>query len=530
VALWASSLIVHAQVFLNELYVRPQGNEDQYFELYNAGMTPANVGCYSVVTYFNNNGEQGFYVVDLPSVSIPARDFLLASASNPFHLRQGGQMNADVNWNAGNVYKYVYRNGSLQLDNTTTTVNDLFTLSGNNNGKNTVYSAFLFQGSTLMDAFLGASDTTLVPQFITRLGTLHHVSAQSNCGNIDYDFGAINAEPSSKFANVKQNAQPGKGYYREGNGPCPCQQNWIRAASASDHTPGYANLISGCGCDGSSLIVTDICISDKINYTITGGNLNAYPLSITLYNDLNGNGKLDEGDTAIATQSYAAYDGQRSFTKPHGADFFLLAIDAQGICSDKIVAVQCPANITLPVTITSFTVKKAGNNAVLNWETATEINNLGFYVERLQGSGDWQTISFVPSLALDGNSNATLAYSLSDLNTFNGISQYRLRQVDKDGRYKYSSIQILRNTEDHQNMVVYPNPTSNGSIQIVFSSSLTTRDISLSDLSGRLIKQWKGVTDNHLQIDNLNAGAYMLHVVSLQTGAVTTQKVIVNGR
>lgn len=527
VALWACCIVVRAQVFLNELYVRPQGNEAQYFELYNAGLTPANAGCYSVVTYFIHGNEKGFYVVDLPDVSIPARNFLLASSSNPFVLRQGGTIAADVNWNNGNIYKYVLKGGSLQLDNSTTTVSDLFTLSGNNNGNNGVYSAFLFKGSTLVDAFLGSSDTSLIPPFITRMGMLHHVNAQSSCGNIDYDFSTINSEPIEKFANVKQNAQPGKGYYREGNGPCPCQQNWLRAASVSDHTPGYANLVTSCGCDGSSLVVTTTCTASSINFTITSGKLNDYPLNVSLYNDINGNGKLDINDTLIATQSYDAYSGQRNFMKPKNAEFFLITLDAHDFCSDKVVMVQCPAGITLPVNLVSFKAMRTATNVLLNWETATEINNLGYYIERLQGSGSWETIGFVHSQAVDGNSSSLLSYSYTDINNFNGVLQYRLRQVDKDGRYKYSEVRVVRNSTDGTKMLVYPNPANNGSFTILFDNKLIARDVTLIDMSGRIIKQWKGITDSRLQIDNLNPGSYMVQIVAQQTGMVTTEKVIV---
>jgi uncharacterized protein (DUF2141 family) len=528
VALWACMSIAHAQIFLNELYVRQQNNEDQYFELYNANMTPANVGCYSVVTYFNNGVDRGFYVVDIPDTYIPARGFLVGSSSSPFRLRQGGQMTADVNWNAGNIARYVYRNGSLQLDNSGAPYDNVFSLSGNNNGNNSVYAVFLFNGSTLADAFLGSSDTTLVPQFITNMGTLNHTSTQNACGNINYDFGSINSESIDKFANVKQNAQPGKGYYREGNGPCPCQQNWIRAGVAADHTPGFANPVSGCGCDGSMLNVATACTQTNVNFTITGGNIGAYPLTVTFYNDVNGNGKLDTSDVALSSQTYPAYGGQRSFSKPAGAEFFLLAVDAQGMCDDKIVAVNCPAGIILPVNLKSFNAKRANTTVYLTWETATEINNLGFYVERLSGNGSWQTIAFVPSQAMGGNSNSVLSYSITDLNTFKGITQYRLRQVDIDGRYKYSEIRTVRSGDASAKILLYPNPTSTGTVNVVFDDATTVRDIYITDMSGRIMKQWKGVTNSSLVIDNLKSGVYMIRILDTQSGSQTTEKLVVN--
>ncbi len=100
----------------------------------------------------------------------------------------------------------------------------------------------------------------------------------------------------------------------------------------------------------------------------------------------------------------------------------------------------------LPVELSSFSANVLTNGIELNWQTATEVNNYGFEVEKKaplnlpQGEtyGDWMTLGFVPG---NGNSNSPKEYSYVDediKNQLNGKYYYRLKQIDTDGSYSYS--------------------------------------------------------------------------------------------
>ena len=65
---------------------------------------------------------------------------------------------------------------------------------------------------------------------------------------------------------------------------------------------------------------------------------------------------------------------------------------------------------------------------------------------------------------------------------------------------------------------------------MVFEDVNGTRDVSLTDMSGRLIKQWTGITNNNLQIDNMTPGYYSLRVVIRETGEQSIEKIVVNKR
>jgi hypothetical protein len=91
----------------------------------------------------------------------------------------------------------------------------------------------------------------------------------------------------------------------------------------------------------------------------------------------------------------------------------------------------------LPVELTTFTASLSEGKVFLNWQTATEINNYGFDVERtLVSSSEWAKIGFV---AGHGNSNSLKEYSFIDEPKLDNNYLYRLKQIDTDGKFTYSN-------------------------------------------------------------------------------------------
>lgn len=146
------------------------------------------------------------------------------------------------------------------------------------------------------------------------------------------------------------------------------------------------------------------------------------------------------------------------------------------------------SNVPLPVELTSFTSKLLNEGVQLNWETKTEVNNYGFNVERKINEGEWDILGFVEG---NGNSNSPKEYSYTDKDLFAGGSkfQYRLKQVDTDGKFEYSDIvevEILPTKfELSQN---YPNPF-NPSTTIQFSLPKATQlKINIYNMLGELVE------------------------------------------
>lgn len=94
---------------------------------------------------------------------------------------------------------------------------------------------------------------------------------------------------------------------------------------------------------------------------------------------------------------------------------------------------------SLPVELISFTAVKLKEAVNLLWQTATEVNNYGFEIERkkTEDSGQesvWETLGFVQG---HGNSNSPKSYEFIDEDLPAGELTYRLKQIDTDGSYEY---------------------------------------------------------------------------------------------
>lgn len=122
----------------------------------------------------------------------------------------------------------------------------------------------------------------------------------------------------------------------------------------------------------------------------------------------------------------------------------------------------------LPVELTQFEVTEKNGIVSLQWQTASETNNLGFEIERSPDARDWEKIGFVNG---QGNSQTLNDYAFEDKSPYPGWNYYRLKQVDYDGKFEYSDIQSLHieSTPLADGFTIFPNPASPGQlIQIQF--------------------------------------------------------------
>jgi hypothetical protein len=115
----------------------------------------------------------------------------------------------------------------------------------------------------------------------------------------------------------------------------------------------------------------------------------------------------------------------------------------------------------LPVELLNFNAKCDGNKVVATWQTASEKNNNFFEVERSLDGTNFEFVARVNSQ--NSNSSTLLSYQSEDNNPLDGKVYYRLKQVDADGKYTYSSIVILSCDGVISSPVVsiYPNPAVN---------------------------------------------------------------------
>ncbi len=144
----------------------------------------------------------------------------------------------------------------------------------------------------------------------------------------------------------------------------------------------------------------------------------------------------------------------------------------------------------LPVELSAFTGSQTGSKIVLKWETKTEINNQGFEIERSDDpeGGSWSKIGYIKG---NGNSNVSNKYSFSDENPLNSnVFYYRLKQIDSDGKYEYSSeIKVELAVDKFELLQNYPNPF-NPSTTISFSlASEEMVSLQIYNILGQLVSE-----------------------------------------
>ena len=167
----------------------------------------------------------------------------------------------------------------------------------------------------------------------------------------------------------------------------------------------------------------------------------------------------------------------------------------------------------LPVPFLSFTARRIDVQKVqLDWTTAQEFNNLGFYVERKKDiENAFASVQFKPSSAPGGNSSLPLSYTAFDTNFYSGKTYYRIKQKDNDGNTSYSEIRIVSGSKKQAQLLVYPVPTSDEfSVQ---TQGVDTDVLQVYDASGKLVKE-EFISDKVIvKINGLPKGVYYIKLV-----------------
>ncbi|HRP32484.1 MAG TPA: CARDB domain-containing protein, partial [Agriterribacter sp.] len=160
-------------------------------------------------------------------------------------------------------------------------------------------------------------------------------------------------------------------------------------------------------------------------------------------------------------------------------------------------------NSALPLTLLKFEVKAERSNAQIKWTTTAEVNTAHFEVEHSIDGNRFETIGTV----MTANSAGTHQYAYTHLSLSGGTHYYRLKMVDRDGRYRYSSIQRITINTALQ-IGAYPNPASQ---QITISGLQPEGTVQLMTISGSLLGQWKpGSNTLKISLSGYTNGIYIV--------------------
>ncbi|MDQ3191196.1 MAG: PKD domain-containing protein [Bacteroidota bacterium] len=211
-----------------------------------------------------------------------------------------------------------------------------------------------------------------------------------------------------------------------------------------------------------------------------------------------------DGNTSTAAQPTHTYAAIGNY-------FITLTVtDANG-CTDTH-SIEVSGCMVLPINLLSFEGNYNGRNVDLKWSTASETNNEFFTIERSKDGKDFEQIGVVKGA---GNSNRILNYETVDSNPYDGLSYYRLKQTDFDGKFEYSELVAVTVKNNKESFIVYPNPVANNA-EISFNSHMTDNAVlNIMDATGRLVlskkvSSQKGVNVVKLDTDNLTKGIYFV--------------------
>ncbi|HEY8401765.1 MAG TPA: PKD domain-containing protein, partial [Cytophagaceae bacterium] len=148
-------------------------------------------------------------------------------------------------------------------------------------------------------------------------------------------------------------------------------------------------------------------------------------------------------------------------------------------CSQMSAAI--PYSCPLPVELLAFDLIYSGKSVLLKWATSQEVNNNYFEIEKSIDGIHFFNIGKVNGA---GNSSQALHYSYNDRETHSGVIYYRIKQVDYDGTFTYSTIKSVH-IGHNVSFTIKPNP-SNGTITIATNSETASEPfrVEVLDLLG----------------------------------------------
>ena len=167
------------------------------------------------------------------------------------------------------------------------------------------------------------------------------------------------------------------------------------------------------------------------------------------------------------------------------------------------------SNFPLPIQLVFFTAHEQDNTVVQTaWRTSTESNTSHFLVERSANGLQFETAGTVAAV---GNTTNEQNYSFTDSTPFRGRSYYRLKIVDNDNSFKYSSIVTVMLT-GNELVRIFPNPVIHKlTIEL---GNVDGGIVTLSDANGKLLVHRKATTGSlQLDLSYLPAGVYWLKII-----------------
>jgi hypothetical protein len=166
-----------------------------------------------------------------------------------------------------------------------------------------------------------------------------------------------------------------------------------------------------------------------------------------------------------------------------------------------------------------FTAEAANEVINLNWATAAEINNDFFTIERSIDGSNWEIVDFLTGA---GNANYMIEYSFTDANPYQGVSYYRLKQTDFDGKFEYFAPVAVNMTKSAGSSEIVNVIFNSSSMDVWFQNEHESTILLVADIHGRIISQQTLNSEDFVQNvkvnfpRNYNGEVVMVRLVSAE--------------
>ncbi len=171
------------------------------------------------------------------------------------------------------------------------------------------------------------------------------------------------------------------------------------------------------------------------------------------------------------------------------------------------------SEVALPVKISRFSALKYNNQVIVNWNTTEDRNTSYFMIQRSADGIRYDSIGSVTAkTGLPDNS-----YQFVDLNPYKGNNYYRLKEVDNDGHYSYSTIKNVFFDIPDFSYAIIRNPVYDHVMLNIISNEAVTLQLQITNADGHLLYRRQstvplGNTLLSLPASNLKKGIYFLTV------------------
>jgi len=511
-------IVTRSQAVLNEVYPQPGNGYHEFFELYNESNTAENLDNYTVVVYYEEGTTSGFYVLDLPTASVPAHGYYVGASQTSFDIQGQLGQTANFSWNSmpagGSLTKWEKNGSSYTSVAVPANLNDL--LVKINGGGGGVFHVFVYKNGIIVNGLIGGISTSVVPAYIKAMPNLP-VDMIGSSPDFTIHFNTM-ADNSLEY--LTNSVGTNNGYFRSSDGLCG---DWLKSDSPGQHTPGATNgaslsLISSNQFSIGAIIApyaSDLTKS-LLTYNISSAPAAAFPLTVEIYADLGIAGEWDINDSLIDLRTIlSASSGNQDIVLSSLNTAVIVVVKSASDCYNKNLPVASYLSV-LPVELTSFHGNINKNNKVsLEWKVMSNETIDQFEIQRSYDGNQFKTIGIVFASEKKDSEDYMFYETISSFDK----AMYRLKMIDKNNNVTYSKILVFQaKAATTNNIKIIGNPVND---KLTFNySSFTAQviDVKVYDMTGKVIMSNKinGLEGTNIMsfplASNLKPNMYILEV------------------